>query len=203
MPIIGSRAAWQGQERLSEEARRAVQRAEAAGAAYGLRQATPDVLLLALLTEEEGVPARALLAHDVDPVPIRAALEASLDRGKEPLGGLSLLDAASREAVVLGTNEARRGGFAQVGPGHLLLGALQAREGVGYKLLSRQGADVGRLRSAVTDLEMANDDGDAALFAAAFEGLLARIGGANACPRCQSPVHTSFHHCYNCGVSLD
>ncbi len=57
MPFIGSHGAWQGSERLNGDARDVVQRAESMAAAYGMRQATPDVLLRALLDDPDGVPA--------------------------------------------------------------------------------------------------------------------------------------------------
>lgn len=207
MPIIGSRGAWQGGERLDEEARRAVQGAEGLAAAWSMRQATPDALLRALLDDPDGVPAQALLAAGVDLVATRASLDHSLDRGKAPLGGSSALDADAREAVVLGTNEARRGGFDQAGAGHLLLGLVASRAGKGARLLARQGADLATLRPLVHNLEGAREGGAegaaaGALFAASFPRFLAQVGGAVPCPACGAPVHRGFRYCYNCGTAL-
>jgi len=204
MPFIGSHGAWQGGERLDEGARAAVQRAESAAAAYGMRQATPDVLLRALLDDPDGVPARALTAAGVDVETLRASLGDSLKRGKPPLGGRSALDADTREAIVLGTNEARRDGGEQAGAGHILLGLVESRAGKGARLLARQGANVATLRPLVQGMQAGGeeDSASAALFAASFPRFLAQMGGAIACPTCGSPLHDSFHYCYNCGTAL-
>jgi ATP-dependent Clp protease ATP-binding subunit ClpA len=210
--LFGSRGAWQSHERLGVPARRAVQRAETDAAARGLRQATPDILLLALLEEADGVPARALsamgveisaaivllaLLEEADGVPARArtALE-----GGPPLHERSPLDAAAREGVILGVNEARRAGFEQAGAGHILLGVLEAHAGTGARLLTRRGVRLRTLRPLIHELERLSGDDGANLFTLTFAALLNHIGGAFACPRCHAPIHTSFHFCYNCGA---
>ncbi len=202
MPIIGSQGAWQGQDRLDEAARRAVQVAEALGAAYGQRQSAPDMLLLALLDDRDAVPARALTALDVDLDAVGGELDRVVKRRGSPLDGRSALDADAREAVILGVNEARRAGFNQAGAGHVLLGVLEART-PGARVLARQGVAVGPLRDIVNGLEQAGALPDAHLFAAGFARLLARIGGGAACPTCQAVLHHSFHYCYNCGRAVD
>ncbi len=204
MPFIGSHGAWQGGERLDEGAREAVRRAERMAAAYGMRQATPDVLLRALLDDPDGVPARVLAAAGADVAALRASLDDNLNRGKAPLGGRSALDADTREIIVLGTNEARRDGVEQAGAGHVLIGLVESRAGKGARSLTRQGATVAALRSLVQDLQEATEEGGAAaaLFAASFPRFLARVGGAVACPTCGAPLHGSFHYCYNCGTQL-
>ncbi len=198
MPIIGSQGGWQGQDRLDEAARRAVQCAEALGAEYGQRQSVPDMLLLALLDDRDAVPARALIALDINLDAVGAEIGRVVKRRGSPLDGRSALDADAREAVILGVNEARRAGFSQAGAGHVLLGILEART-PGARVLARQGAAVGPLRDIVNNLEQASGIPDAHLFVAGFARLLARVGGGMACPHCQALLHHSFHYCYNCG----
>jgi len=137
MPIIGSRGAWQGAERLDDAARQVVQGAEGLAASYGMRQATPDVLLRALLDDDGGAASQALAAAGVDVGSVRALLDQLLDCGAAPLGGRSALDADAREIVVLGTNEARRDGVDQAGLGHLLLGLVASRAGKGARQVAR------------------------------------------------------------------
>jgi ATP-dependent Clp protease ATP-binding subunit ClpA len=199
MLLFGSRGAWQSHERLGMPARRAVQRAETDAAARGLRQATPDILLLALLAEADGVPARALIVTGVEIGDVRMALSAALDAGP-PLHERSPLDAAAREGVILGVNEARRAGFEQAGAGHILLGILEAGTGTGARLLARRGARLRTLRPLIHELERLSGDDGANLFTVTFAALLNHVGGACACPRCCAPIHTSFHFCYNCGA---
>ncbi len=204
MPFIGSHGAWQGSERLNEDARDVVRRAESMAAAYGMRQATPDVLLRALLDDPDGVPARVLAAAGVDVAAMGPSLDDSLNRGKPPLGGRSALDADTREAIVLGTNEARRDGVEQAGTGHILIGLVESRVGKGARSLTRQGASVATLRSLVHGMQESGETGSAsaALFAASFPRFLAQVGGAVACPTCGALLHGSFHYCYNCGTQL-
>jgi ATP-dependent Clp protease ATP-binding subunit ClpA len=200
MLLFGSRGAWQSHERLGVPARRAVQRAETDAAARGLRQTTPDILLLALLAETDGVPVRALIATGVEVGDVCMALSAALDGGP-PLHERSPLDAAAREGVILGVNEARRAGFEQAGAGHILLGVLEARTGMGARLLARRGATLRTLRPLIHELERLSGDDGANLFTVTFAALLNHVGGACPCPRCRAPLHTSFHFCYNCGAA--
>jgi len=202
MPLIGSRGAWQGGERLDDAARRVVQDAESLAASYGMRQATPDVLLRALVDDDGGAPARALAGAGGDVDALRVALDQTLDRRADPLGGRSALDAGAREAVVLGINEARRAGAEQAGTGHLLLGLVAARAGKGVRRLVRQGADVTTLRPLVHELQEDSAGGSAtgALFAASFPRFLAQVGDATICATCGAPLHDSFHYCYTCGA---
>src|ERR671932_2515071 len=199
MLLFGARGVWQSHERLGVAARRAVQRAEADAAARGLRHTTPDILLLALLAETDGVPVRALIATGVQLGDVRESLSAALDGGP-PLHERSPLDAAAREGVILGVNEARRAGFEQAGAGHILLGVLEARTGTGARLLAQRGARLRTLRPLIHELERLSGDDGANLFTLTFAALLNHIGGAGACPRCRAPIHTSFHFCYNCGA---
>jgi ATP-dependent Clp protease ATP-binding subunit ClpA len=200
MLLFGARGAWQSHERLGMPARRAVQRAETDAAARGLRRATPDILLLALLAEADGVPARALIATGVEIGDVCMALSRALDGGS-PLHERSPLDAAAREGLILGVNEARRAGFEQAGTGHILLGILEARTGTGARLLARRGARLRTLRPLIHELERLGGDEGANLFTLTFAALLNHLGGACACPRCRAPIHTSFHFCYNCGAA--
>ena len=226
MVLFGSHSAWQSHERLGLPARRAVQCAETDAAARGLHQATPDILLLALLAETDGVPVRALIATGVEIGAVREALSAALGRreaeggrrkneraapasrlppsaldGGPPLHERSPLDAAAREGVILGINEARRAGFEQAGAGHILLGVLEARTGAGARLLARRGARLRTLRPLIHELERLSGDDGADLFTRTFAALLNHSGGAGACPRCRAPIHASFRFCYNCGAA--
>src|SRR5947209_8312662 len=167
MLLFGSHGVWQSHERLGMPARRAVQRAETDAAARGLRQATPDVLLLALLAETDGVPVRALIATGVQLGDVREVLSAALDGGP-PLHERSPLDAAAREGVILGVNEARRAGFEQAGAGHILLGVLEARTGTGAQLLTRRGARLRTLRALMHELELLGCDDGARQFTVTF-----------------------------------
>jgi ATP-dependent Clp protease ATP-binding subunit ClpA len=202
MRLFGTAGAWQGQDRLGPAARRAIQRAGVEGAARGLAQATPDILLAALLAEPDGMARHALAAAGVDIEGLGHALAGAATAHGMPHEEPVPLDAAAREAVVLGMNEARRAGFEQAGGGHLLLGVIEAGSGAGVRYLRRGGLDLRALRELV-DVAESSDGGRAVEhFAAAFTRLLDAIGGAADCPRCGAPLHDSFTFCYHCGGRL-
>lgn len=200
MSLFATRSAWQSQERLGPEARRAIRRSERLSAERGWHRAPPDSLLIALLDEPGGVASSALAALAISAAEVTAAAEAAVvDRGT-PLPGRSPLDTASREAVVLGVNEARRSGLPHAGGGHLLVGILEAGSGAGARLLTRHRVAVNSLRSVVEELEHATstEDGRPAKFAAMME----ELAGAMPCKHCGATVHVSFRYCYNCGALL-
>ena len=204
MLLFGSRGAWQDSGRLSAAAHRAVQRAERAAAARGLDAATPDLLLLALVSDEDGMPRRALRGHGLDIAALRRAIG-----GPEPGSDLlderrAPLDDAARESVVLGVNEARRGGFEQAGAGHLLLGVVETRSGRGARMIERSGVRLADLRATVDALERSAplDADDAATFERTLTALLERVGGAQQCACCGATLHATFAFCYRCGTCV-
>jgi len=199
MVLFGAHGAWQSGERLTRETHLAVRQAEMTAAARKLASTTPDILLLALLDDVDGVARRALAASGADVTAVQRALGADALVVGAFDGARSPLDEAAREAVILGVNEARRAGFDRAGLGHVLIGLLEARTGTGVRLIVRQGIRLDVLRDVVDDLERIDTGDGADPFARAFEELLARSGGASACSRCGASLHASFTFCYNCG----
>lgn len=200
MKFFGNPVPWQSQDRLGEEARRALRAAESMAADRGLRQTPPDLLLLALLVEPDGTVRRVFAALGVGVDGLCHDVEAELPGSLTALSEPSPLDAASREAVILAVNEARRGVAARAGAGHLLLGLLEERVGAGVRLLARQGIGVAELRPLIQQLDGSGDAaGD---FSVAFTAFLSGLGGGCACPHCAAPLHASFHYCYACGADV-
>ena len=203
MPLFGNAGAWQRQDRLRADARRAVHRAESASAARGLTQATPDALLLALLEDADDAPARSLTSVGIDVAALREILLGALPVRPVAVEGATPLDAAAREAVVLGLNEARRMAVDQAGALHLVLGIVEARTGAGARYLRQSGLNLDRLRALVAAEDEEDEDGSgAALFQDGFGRLLAMSGGETRCPHCGASLHQSFRFCYACGTGL-
>lgn len=203
MPLFGNAAAWQRQDRLRADARLAIHRAEIAAAARGLPGATPDVLLWVMLEDEDSAPARMLAMAGIDVRGLRAALLSAVPVRPGAIDGRVPLDAAAREAVVLGLNEARRMRLAQAGAIHVILGIVEAGAGAGVRTLRRGGLDLGRLRALVAAAQEPEEQAGAPLFQAGFAQLLAAVGGERPCPQCAAPLHSSFGYCYRCGTRLD
>ena len=201
MPLFGNAGAWQRQDRLRPDARRAVHRAEIASAARGLTQATSDALLLAILEDADDMPARTLASVGVDVAALRELLVGALPVRPVAVEGASPLDAAAREAVVLGLNEARRMAADRAGALHLVLGIVEARTGAGARYLGQSGLNLERLRALIAVAEASSPDD--ALFQDGFARLLAASGGETRCSHCGAALHQSFRFCYACGAALD
>jgi ATP-dependent Clp protease ATP-binding subunit ClpC len=198
--VGGQSTAWQRQERLDEAARLAIEQAEAAAGTAGLRQATSDLLLFALIGDHSAAASRALRACGADPEAIRAQVQlparADVGAGRVPLS------AAAREAVVLGVNEARRAGREQAGTGHLLLGLLQEGTGTAVSAMKRLGVSLSALREAVNSQ---TDEG--VLYRTSqidqlVAELLERVESTVVCPRCAIRLPEGFTYCYRCGAKI-
>jgi ATP-dependent Clp protease ATP-binding subunit ClpA len=200
MRLFGNSAAWQRQERLRPDARRAIHRAEIASAARGLSSAPPDALLLALLEDEDDALRRLLSAGGIDVAGLHEALIGAVPVRPHAIEGSVPLDDAAREAVVLGLNEARRMGLEQAGAGHVILGILEAGSGAGARYLRRSHADLNRLRALVVEAEQEDEGADAAPFQEGLARLLATVGGGRRCGHCGAQLHESFGYCYACGA---
>jgi ATP-dependent Clp protease ATP-binding subunit ClpA len=202
--LVGNPTAWQSQERLTPAARRAVEWAEETAGARGLRRATPDLLLYALIIDDQTVPSRALLACGGDPAAIRSDLDRRSTSRADGGSERSPLSDAAREAVVLGVNEARRAGAEHAGTGHLLLGLLEEGTGAGVRSIKRQGVPLAALRDAVNSLtdEDENDVAYSAEVDQILAELLERVSTVLACPRCGITLPAGFNYCYRCGANL-
>jgi ATP-dependent Clp protease ATP-binding subunit ClpA len=198
--VGGQSSAWQRQERLDDGARLAIEQAEEAAGAAGLRYATSDLLLFALIGDDHAAAARALQSCGVDPAAIRAQIK--LPTRAEGVSGRSPLGAAAREAVVLGVNEARRAGRERAGVDHLLLGLLQEGTGAGVRAIKRQGVSLSALREAVGSQTDERDLYHVSQIDQLVAELLERVGSTVVCPRCANELPEGFTYCYRCGARI-
>jgi ATP-dependent Clp protease ATP-binding subunit ClpA len=198
--VGGQSSAWQRQERLDDGARLAIEQAEEAAGAAGLRHATSDLLLFALIGDDHAAAARALQSRGVDPAAIRAQIK--LPTRVEGVSGWSPLGAAAREAVVLGVNEARRAGRERAGVDHLLLGLLQEGTGAGVRAIKRQGVSLSALREAVKSQTDERDLYHVSQIDQQVAELLERVGSTVVCPRCAIKLPEGFTYCYRCGARI-
>jgi ATP-dependent Clp protease ATP-binding subunit ClpA len=113
-------------------------------------------LLLALLADAQGVPSRALVRIGVDPQVVRRRIEHAAP--PRPWGiRAPVLPWAddTKGAIEFAMRETRAAGRTTVGTGQLLLGVLQAPQGVPIRALSHMDITPVALRSAI-----ASDDAD-------------------------------------------
>ncbi|WP_371177235.1 ATP-dependent Clp protease ATP-binding subunit [Buchananella felis] len=142
-------------ERFTDRARRVVVLSQDAARKLEHNYIGTEHLLLGLISEGEGVAAKALESHDVTQEAVREQVVELIGKsGEAPTNNLpftqrvkSVFQLALREALQLGHN--------YIGTEHLLLGLLKEGEGTAIKVLSNLGADVAAIRETV--LKMVSD----------------------------------------------
>jgi Clp amino terminal domain, pathogenicity island component len=117
--------------RFTDRARRAVAAAAREAEQGGWDQVFPEHLVIGLLSEPDGLAARAIVALGVAPDQARDKLRAAVADVKagQPLTGKPAFTPQSKKLLALALREALRLGHNYIGTEHLLLGALQQEDG--------------------------------------------------------------------------
>src|SRR2546426_10303007 len=139
-------------ERFTDRARRVVVLAQEEARLLNHNYIGTEHILLGLISEGEGVAAKALESLGISLEAVRQQVEEIIGTGSSsPQGHIpftprakKVLELALREALQLGPN--------YIGTEHILLGLIRVGEGVGAQLLIRLGADLNRTRDAVIRL---------------------------------------------------
>jgi hypothetical protein len=139
-------------ERFTDRARRVVVLAQEEARLLDHNYIGTEHLLLGLVSEGEGVAARALTALDISLETVRSQVETVIGRGGTlPSGHIpftprakKVLEFALREALQLGHN--------YIGTEHILLGLIREGEGVAAQVLVQLGADLDHVRRQVIQL---------------------------------------------------
>ncbi|PJE94224.1 Clp protease [Streptomyces carminius] len=123
----------QGFGRFTPRARNTVVAAQNEATAAGHPEITPPHLALGLLSEPEGLAAKAITAQGVTPEAVRQALTDTLPPASGEAGKTDLIpfDAGSKKALELTFREALRLGHNYIGTEHLLLALLEQEHGQG------------------------------------------------------------------------
>ncbi|AJE41778.1 Clp protease N-terminal domain-containing protein [Streptomyces nodosus] len=121
----------QGFSRYTPRARDAVMAAHNASKAAGNAETVPEHLVLGLLTEPEGLAAKAVLAQGVSLETVREAATAALPPRAEDVPELVPYSPAAKKALELTFREALRLGHNYVGTEHMLLALLELENGEG------------------------------------------------------------------------
>jgi hypothetical protein len=118
--------------RFTPRARHTVMAAQEAARAAGSAEITPSHLALGLLSEPDGLAARAIIAQGVTLDGVREAVAATLPpAGDQEPPALIPFDAAAKETLELTFREALRLGHNYIGTEHLLLALLDLQAGQG------------------------------------------------------------------------
>jgi ATP-dependent Clp protease ATP-binding subunit ClpC len=132
-------------ERFSERARRALTLAQEEAQRFNHNYIGTEHLLLGILDEGEGVAAKVLGTLAGDLAALRAAVEARITPGEEPVQQEIGLTPISRRAIELAVDEARR--LNQIGTEHLLLGLARLERGMAVEVLRDLGLTLDRIRA--------------------------------------------------------
>jgi hypothetical protein len=145
----------QGFSRFTERARNVVMAAQNEARAANNSEIAPEHLALGLLSEPDGLAARAIAAQGVALETLRRTVTTKLAQPVHQVPALIPYDSQARKALELTFREALRLGHNYVGTEHILLALLELEEGAG--VLAGLGVDkktteetVGAALAAVT-----------------------------------------------------
>ena len=150
-------------ERFTDRARRVVVLAQDEARSLNHNYIGTEHLLLGLITEGEGVAAKALESLDINKDAVRAAVIDIIGEGEKPVEGHIPFTPRAKRVLELSLREALQLGHNYIGTEHLLLGLLKEGEGVASQVLIKLGADLGKVRQTVIELlsgyQRNSDDG--------------------------------------------
>jgi excisionase family DNA binding protein len=110
-------------------------------------------ILLAIMSESEGIGARALNRLQVQPDDIRAQIEKLHPSGEQPIAEDQLgMTQQGRQSIELAVHEAQSLGHHYLGTEHLLIGLLCEEEGLANQVLSSSGVTLEKTREVVKQL---------------------------------------------------
>ena len=138
---------------FSAPARRVFETAQEEAKRFNQRYITAEHILLALLSEKEGIVAQVFTNLKVDAREMRTALEFSINRETTPGERPPSLGPRAKKAIRLAVDEARLSELSRVGTEHLLIGLLRDGEGKAAELLTSNQVTLDRVRDETQKLE--------------------------------------------------
>ena len=144
---------------FSAPARRVFESAQEEAKRFNQRYITAEHLLLALLSEKEGIVAQVFTNLKVDVREMRTALEFTINREATPADRPPSLGPRAKKAIRLAVDEARLSELSRVGTEHLLIGLLRDGEGAAAELLNTNEVTLDRVRDETQKLESGSKRG--------------------------------------------
>ena len=139
-------------ERFTDRARRVVVLAQDEARSLNHNYIGTEHLLLGLITEGEGVAAKALESLDINKDAVRSAVIDIIGEGEKPVEVHIPFTPRAKRVFELSLREALQLGHNYIGTEHLLLGLLKEGEGVASQVLIKLGADLSKVRQTVIEL---------------------------------------------------
>jgi len=138
-------------ERFTPRARRSVVAAQEEARGLGHNYIGTEHVLLGLLSEPEGLAARALGPFGISLATAREEVAAKVGAGTEPVKGHIPFTPRAKKTLELALREALQLNHNYIGTEHILLGLIREKEGAGPQILAAH-ADLLAIRAAVLDL---------------------------------------------------
>jgi len=138
-------------ERFTPRARRSVVAAQEEARTLGHNYIGTEHVLLGLLSEPEGLAARALGPFGISLASAREEVAAKVGTGAEPMKGHIPFTPRAKKVLELALREALQLHHNYIGTEHILLGLIREKEGAGPQILAAH-ADLLAIRAAVLDV---------------------------------------------------
>ncbi len=139
-------------ERFTDRARAVVVGAQDEARALRHDYIGTEHILLGLISEGEGVAAKALESLDISLETVRQQVQEMIGRGDRAPSGHIPFTPRAKKVLELSLREALQLGHNYIGTEHILLGLIREGQGVAAQVLVRLGADLASVRLQVTQL---------------------------------------------------
>jgi ATP-dependent Clp protease ATP-binding subunit ClpA len=139
-------------ERFTDRARRVVVLAQEEARLLNHNYIGTEHLLLGLISEGQGVAAKALESLGISLEAVRAQVEEIIGQGQQAPTGHIPFTPRAKKVLELSLREAKQLGHNYIGTEHILLGLIREGEGVAAHVLVKLGADLSRARGQVIGL---------------------------------------------------
>ena len=140
-------------DKFTDQARNVLSLASEEARRYNHSGVGTEHLLLAIMSEGEGIAVKALAQLQVQPGEVRAQVETLHPAGEQPVGdGQIGVTAQGKQSIELAVQEARLLGHHYLGTEHLMLGLLREEGEPGGQVLRNSGVTLEKARELVKQL---------------------------------------------------
>jgi len=151
--VVDIRSKNQFGDKFTDQARSVLSLASEEARRYNHSGVGTEHLLLAIMSEGEGIAVKALAQLQVQPGEVRAQVETLHPASEQPVGdGQIGVTAQGKQSIELAVQEARLLGHHYLGTEHLLLGLLREEGEPGGQVLRNSGVTLEKARELVKQL---------------------------------------------------
>ncbi|UOQ83884.1 ATP-dependent protease ATP-binding subunit ClpC [Gracilibacillus salinarum] len=146
--------------RFTERAQKVLALSQEEAVRLGHNNIGTEHILLGLVSEGEGIAAKALQAIGLGADKIRDEVESLIGKGNQVSQTIHYTPRA-KKVIELSMDEARKLGHSYVGTEHILLGLIREGEGVAARVLNNLGVSLNKARQQVLQLLGSSESGSA------------------------------------------